>query len=236
MNDEKNTVLDLIMSNVINKNDYVELLSACIGKVYSNQIELQEYLGNYQKWNVTISKGELYIDDKKFDVDFLGTTSNSDGMWFNADLEKQILERYMQALFSSYKNIEKYSIGEILPKKVKLDDLYTDHSLAIIYTALSGKNTCYFKGNGDVSIFMIFNNIPENIVKSTDANKFANRTMYIIQNFNVKHRLMIKSFAISNGNEFVEENDSIIVKFTNDSSLIFKFDDKDRLINISGNL
>ena len=55
MNDEKNSVLDLIMSNLTNKNDYVELLSACIGKVYSNQIELQEYLGNYQKWHVDIS-------------------------------------------------------------------------------------------------------------------------------------------------------------------------------------
>lgn len=66
------------------------MLSIYIGKVYSNQIELQSYLGQYQRWSVQINNGKLIIDEKEFDVDFLGTTSVSDGMWFNADLEKEI--------------------------------------------------------------------------------------------------------------------------------------------------
>lgn len=60
--------------------------------------------------------------------------------------------------------MQKYGIQELLPKKIKLDNIYTDHSLAIIYTTLAEKNTCYFKGSGDVSIFMIFKFLPENIL------------------------------------------------------------------------
>jgi hypothetical protein len=230
-----NNNMDKIMSYLSNTNDFEELLSVCIGKVYSNQIEFQEYLGNYQRWNVDITKGELLIDDKKFDVSFIGTTSKSDGKWFNADLER-IPEEHLRALLDAYKNIEKYGLSELLPKKIRLADLHTDHSLAIIYTALSGKNTCYFKGSGDVSLFMVFNELPEALVKSVDANKFANRIISIVKTFDVKHRLLIKSFAISNGNNFAEEGDSIVVKFGSESSLTFKFDDVGRVANISGNL
>lgn len=222
--------------NLIDKTNFTELLSICIGKVYSNQIELQSYLGQYQRWNVQINNGKLNIDEQEFDVDFLGTTSVSDGMWFNADLEKEIPLEYLQYINCAYENMQKYGIQELLSKKIKLDNIYTDHSLAIVYTALAEKKTCYFKGSGDVSIFMIFKSLPESIFTPINSNKFLNRTLDIISNFNVNARLMIKAFAISNDNKFEETEDTIIVKFENEGNLIFKFDDKNRLINASGEI
>lgn len=222
--------------DLIDKTNFTELLSICIGKVYSNQIELQSYLGQYQRWSVQINNGKLNIDEKEFDVDFLGTTSVSDGMWFNADLEKEIPLEYLQYINCAYDNMQKYGIQELLSKKIKLDNIYTDHSLAIIYTALAEKNTCYFKGSGDVSIFMIFKSLPENIFAPVNSNKFLNRTLDIISKFNVDAKLMIKAFAINNDNQFEETEDTIIVKFENNGSLVFKFDDKKRLINANGEL
>lgn len=222
--------------NLIDKTNFTELLSVCVGKVYSNQVELQSYLGQYQRWSVQADTGKLNIDEREFDVDFLGTTSVSDGMWINADLEELIPLEYLQDLNCVYDNIKKYGIQELLPKKIKLDNIYTDHSIAIVYTALAEKNTCYFKGSGDVSVFTIFKSLPESLFAPINSNKFLNRTLEIISKFDVNAKLMIKAFAINNENQFEETEDTIIVKFENDESLIFKFDDKNRLINAKGEI
>ena len=58
--------------------------------MFSDRIEFCEYLGNYKQWDVDLANGILLIDNKKFNVECIGTSSEKDGMWFSAELERQI--------------------------------------------------------------------------------------------------------------------------------------------------
>lgn len=114
----------------------------------------------------------MYLDEKEYDIEFIGTSSNKDGMWFNADLE-QIDDKYLQLLYKAYENINKYGIRNLLPQKIELDDTYTDHAIASTYTAFTDGNVCYFKGSGDVSIFTFIKGLPEEIFAPIDVNCFC---------------------------------------------------------------
>ena len=118
--------------------NFNDVLAMCIGKIYSNQLELKEYLGNYSRWDVDLDSGKLYLDEKEYDVEFIGTSSNEDDMWFNADLE-QIDDKYLQLLYKAYENIDKYGIGNLLPQKIELDDLSLKYLKPDVYYDLVEK-------------------------------------------------------------------------------------------------
>ncbi len=209
--------------------NFNDVLAMCIGKIYSNQLELKEYLGNYSRWDVDLDSGKLYLDEKEYDVEFIGTSSNEDDMWFNADLE-QIDDKYLQLLYKAYENIDKYGIGNLLPQKIELDDLYTDHAIASIYTAFTDANVCYFKGSGDVSIFAFIKGLPEEIFAPIGANRFFDRVYEMIMDYEVNQKILIKGFALNNENEIDENEDRFIVKFKNGGEIVYTFDENDEMM------
>lgn len=218
---------------LLKEKTFKELLSVCIGKVYANQLALGQYLGNYKRWNVDINEGKLMVDDKEFDVEFIGTTSAHDGMWFSAELEKIIPQEYLNILREVKENLVENGLEEFYFEKIRLDDTYTDHALAIIYTALAKENLCYFKGSGDISLFMYMKGLPETLFKPINSEKFFSLSTIILKNFEVDHRLMLKALAINNHNEIEENESEIIIKFENGNPMIFKFDALNRVVKIN---
>lgn len=220
-----------------NSNDdknFENILAMCIGKVYSNQLELKEYLGNYSRWDIDLNTGKLYLDEKEYDVEFIGTTSKSDNMWFNADLE-QISDKFLQLLYKAIKNIRDYVAGDLLPRKVELDDIFTDNAIASLYTAFADEDVCYFKGSGDVSVFAFIKGLPKEVFAPIDASKFFDRVYDVILEFEVNNKLLIKGFALNNENEIEEIEDKLIVKFKNGEEIVYTFDEDDRIDEASYN-
>jgi len=214
---------------------YQDMLALCIGKAFANQQNFQEYLGPYNRWDTDVTKGKLYIDDKTFDVEYIGTTSKKDMHWFTAEQEQVIPDEGVQMMMEIKEFLKEEEVPEFYFPTAKLTEEVNEHNLGMIFCMLADKNVCYFNGSGEVSIVMFVKNLPEEIFKPVSAERFARIAMQIVSNYNLNAQDMIQSFLIENENEYLEENNKIIAFFENDTEIEFQFEEG-KLLRIEGNL
>lgn len=232
---------DLLKNSTIN---FKNLFSICVGKVYSNKLEFIDYLEGFEKWDTDLDTGKLIIDEKSFDVQYLGSVTYDDNMWFSAELEKGIPEEYVKLLIESRKSMKNYNVKDFYPIKVKTDDKITGEMLGMICTAfIPNKEICFFNGKAEgVNLYMVVNKNEENpdlfknLTQNISAEKFIPRVMEIISKYNIDHKLMIKSFLLDNNCTYDEDENILIGNFLNDVKVKFVFDEEGKLLNAESQL
>lgn len=45
-----------------------------------------DYIGKYNHWDTSLEIGFLKLDDRIFNVEYIGTTSVSDNFWYSSEL------------------------------------------------------------------------------------------------------------------------------------------------------
>ena len=95
---------------LLNQENYQELYDLSVGKVFSNRIELLEYIGNHANIDSDLLQCKLNVGENQYDVDFIGTSSLSDNMWFSAELEKNIPDEYIKLLIECRKAMKNYGV------------------------------------------------------------------------------------------------------------------------------
>jgi len=220
--------------------NFKDLFSICLGKVFSNKIELDEYIGHYGRWDTDVTKGELLCDNKRFNVEYIGTSSKQDGMWFSAELEKQIPDEYLSILLKTRNLMKSLNLTNLAESKIPLNNVITDEKLAIIYTAFStNEKISYYVGNsGDIKIFMFVKdfdgeNVISTLTQPIGSHKFIPRVQQMLASYDVDHKLFIKSFLIHNRCRYQEIPNKIIGTF-GDKSISFEFDNDGYLTSMSG--
>lgn len=228
----KKEVLDLMD---VKNASFKDIFSLCIGNMYIIQKRFIDYIGTYNKWNTSVKDGVLMLDDRKYDVEFIGTTSTADNYWFSSELEKVIPDEYVNIMIQTRKILEAIGIDSLAQGKILLDNEKTGYNLSMVYLAFAPIEAAYFNGSGDTSIYMFVKNLPEDIFKKMNSIEFANSMMEIIGTFDVNHKLLIKAVLVQNGIEFVEEGNDIIAKFNDKSIIPIQFDGSEHIMKIKGN-
>ncbi len=209
------------------------ILSENIGKVFANQFNVKKYLGDYKSWNIDVELSKLFIDEREFDIEVIGTTSKVDNKWFDASCEKYIPEEFRGILSGIKDNMRRKGIEDLFPEKIELSTEYTGHVIASIYTAFADKNYCYFCGrSNELEIYVCIKNLPDEIFAPVNANTFAARVTQILQVFSVNHRDMIKSFALANQNTISETEEELQINFPNEEKVICKIENE-KLISMN---
>ena len=106
----------------------------------------------------------------------------------------------------------------------------------MIYIAFAPENVAYFCGSGNPSIYMFVKNLPDIIFERIHSEEFSTFIVDVISNFDVDHRLLVKSVLIENDIDFIDNDNSIVVRFSNDSILKVDFNDKGLIKGISGEM
>lgn len=220
----------------IDEASFRDIFSICIGKSYLYQSRFIDYIGNYLHWNTNVKEGILKLDDKLFNVEYIGSTSKSDNYWFSSELESIIPDKYVNIMIKTRKMMQSLNINQLTDGKILLKDDVNGYNLSMIYVAFAQENVAYFCGSGDTSIYMFVKNLPEKIFRKMNSVEFTSRVMEITSTFNVNHKLMLKALLIENEIEYNDGKDNIVAKFNEKSILTVNFDNNDRIKNISGNL
>ena len=177
-------------------NNYKNLLSISIGKPYLFQRRFINYIGKYNNWFYDVKDGYLKIDERYFDVEFIGTTSNRDNFWYSADLEKIIPSKFLNLLSSSKSNLEKNKFGELTSSKILLDDKINGYDLSMIYIAFCKENVAYFCVGEDVKLYMYVKTLPKEIFTNPTAEEILYTIIEVISMINVNHKLLTHWLAI----------------------------------------
>ena len=216
--------------------DFKNVFSICIGKTFLYQKRFIDYIGKYNNWNTNLEEEILKLDDRIFNVEYIGTTSVSDNFWYSSELERVIPDEYVDLKINTRKIMQDLNLGKFTEGKIELKDDINGYNLSMVYIAFAPENVAYFCGSGDTSIYMFVKNLPEDIFKKMNSIEFSNCVMEIISEFNVNHKLMIKALLNENEIKYSDNQNSIVAKFNDKSIVTIEFDNNNLLRNISGNL
>lgn len=216
--------------------NFKNLFSVCIGNTYMIQKRFIEYVGNYSRWNTDVNKCILELDYRKFDVEYIGTTSKSDNYWYSSEIEKVIPHNGIKLMHKANKNLKKYDFIELTQPKIQINNELTAYNLSMIYITFTNEKTAYFCGSGNTSVYMFVKHLPDNIFKKINSVEFSNVVFEIVSTFNVNHKLMVKALLTENDIEFCEEGNDIFAKFNERSIIKVQFNDYGIVKKLSGNL
>ena len=216
----KRKTLELINTKDVT---YRDLFSICIGNAYTCQNRFIEFLGKYSRWDTDVKEGILKLDDRIYDVEYIGSTSKFDNFWCSSELENVIPDRYVKLMINIRKTMESVGLEAFTKGKILLGNGVTGYNLSMIYIAFSPENVAYFNGAGDVSIYMFVKNLPDSIFRKINSTEFSTRVMEIISTFDVNHRLMVKALLTENNIEYQENENSVVAKFNEKSIITVKF-------------
>ena len=229
----KKETLDLLNSEGLN---YKNIFSICIGKSYLFQSRFIDYIGKYSHWDTNIKEGILKLDERSFNVEYIGTTSTSDNYWYSSELESLIPDEYVNLMIKIRKTMQSLNLEQLTEGKIPLTNDINGYNLSMIYIAFAPENVAYFCGSGDTSIYMFVKQIPENIFKKMNSVEFSSKVMEITSTFNVNHKLMVKALLCENEIDYNDDDNNIVAKFNENSVLTIEFDNNGLLKKVSGNL
>ena len=216
--------------------DFRSVFSVCIGKSLLYQKRFIEYLGEYGHWDVSIKEGLLQLDDRKFNVEFIGTTADGDDYWYSAELESVIPDAYIDIMMNTRKTLEALNIPNITEGHILLDGDVNGFDLSMIYIAFAPQDVAYFCGSGNASIYMFVKDLPADIFRKLEAREFPPLLMQILSEHDVDHKLMVEALLSENDIAYEVADGKIVANFGGNSVLNVEFNADGFVSGISGNL
>lgn len=216
--------------NLLKDKNFKDIFSISIGKVYSNQVELCGYIKNIEDYSINKPEGKVIINNKEYNIQFLGTYDKNKNMWITCEFDNDIKDEHVSEAIKIRKLLTSNDMENIYLKKEELPSGITSDKLAVIYTFFSN-HYCYLKDEKDNLInYVLIENLPNNIFNNINDEKFITRMLEIIDNYDINEKLMIHSFLLNNNCNVEIFDDAIITTFDN-KKIKFIFDEKDKYVN-----
>lgn len=218
--------------STINKDNWFEVFSACLGKMMTVQTACSDKVVKNQDWNVDFSKGIISFGNSEFPVQFIGSESASSNTWLWGWENVNGLDESLIKIANETKNKgEEWNLEPLTVEQFDLDNIFNGHNLSIVACGISDENLCYYRGpHAGGAIFVAFSGVPEEVFNPVGIEKFVDLTMQCIQNFDVDHKIFIESFLCWNGIKYDWNNNKLIAHFN--KNLIIEFEQADGYIRI----
>ena len=210
-----------------------DIFSLCIGTSYLRQRRSIDLLGKYGRWDTDVREGTLKLDGRKYNVEYIGTTSDEDGFWYSSEMERVIPDKYVTLMVNTRKRMETLGIKKLTEGRIPLSGEITGYELSMIYIAFAPENTACFCGSGSPAIYMFVKDLPGGIFAPLTSAEFAPCAAEIISAHEVDQRLMVRALLCENGIGCKEGPESIEALFGGGRMTVI-FDSKGRATNISG--
>lgn len=225
---KEQTILDKI-----DKSDWIQVFSACLGKSIVIQQKASELVVKGQDWNVDFAKGMISFGKDEYPIQFIGSESNISNTW---NWGYNNVNHFSSSLLSLANEMYDFGIKhELEPLRVaqfKINEDVNGHVLSIVSCGLSEKRYFYYRcphSNG--AAFVAVENVPEEVFSPISMMEFINVTMQCIKQFSVDHKIFVESLLQWNKTSYTCKKDTFIIHFTKD--LYITFDEMNRITELN---
>jgi len=219
----------------INKTNWIEVFSACLGKAMANQNACADIVVKGRNWNVDFNRQIISFGNDEFPVQFIGSESSSLNTWlwgweningFSDNILK--VSNLAKAKGLEWK-LEPLTIAES-----DITDIFNGHTLSMVATSIYNENICYYRGpHGGGAILVAIHDLPQEVFAPVDATRFTRIAIENIQQYDVNHEIFVKSFLYQNHTTYDCKDDMIIARFEQDLNIYFEdVDGVKRISNI----
>lgn len=193
------------------RTSFFDLFSLSAAAMISRQNKMGELVVGDNNWSYDIRNRQLAFGGNRFSAGILGTENEREHtwLWAWANTESNLPElaaapsrRARRALAG----VQEFSEGKFMLE----DELHTAHNLAMVSCAVNDKPVCYYRCPYDGgAMFVQPEGLPVEVFAPVSQTDLMRTFLEVIGALYCDHRLLAAGFLYMNGNEFIEEEDSI---------------------------
>ena len=217
----------------VDKSNWSELFSACVGKATLLQKRAFKLLVEGSNWQVDFYSGKIYFDEHEFDMQFIGSESFSSNTWlWGYENINGFDERLLKLANKAREFGEKFGLSAFSTPQFDLDENFNGHTISMVLCAAFDEQNYYrieYEGGAAYVAFRADTVFEEPVL----ANEILSVVNECISSYELDHKIFIKGLLLSCDMKFSESPNEIV---SDKNELSFKFDELNRLINISSKL
>lgn len=217
----------------IDKSNWRELLSACVGKATLLQKRVFKLLVEGSNWQVDFDSGKIYFDEREFDMQFIGSESFSSNTWlWGYKNINGFDERLLELANKAHEFGEKFGLSAFSTPQFELDEDFNGHTISMVAcTAFDEQNYYRIEYEGGAAYVAFRTDVV--FEEPVLANELLSVVNECLSTYELDHKILVKGLLLSCDMKFSESPNEIVA---NKNELSFKFDELNRLINISSTL
>ena len=217
----------------VDKSNWSELFSACVGKATLLQKRAFKLLVEGSNWQVDFDSGKIYFDGREFDMQFIGSESFSSNTWlWGYENINGFNERLLKLANKAREFGEKFGLSAFNTPRFELDENFNGHTISMVLcTAFDEQNYYRIEYEGGAAYVAFRSDVV--FEEPVLANELLSVVNEYLSTYELDHKIFIKGLLLSCDMKFSESPNEIVA---NKYELSFKFDELNRLINISSKL
>ena len=217
----------------VDKSNWSKLFSACVGKATLLQKRAFKLLVEGSNWQVDFDSGKIYFDGREFDMQFIGSESFSSNTWlWGYENINGFDERLLKLANKAREFGEKFGLSAFSTPQFDLDENFNGHTISMVLCAAFDEQNYYrieYEGGAAYVAFRSDVVFEEPVL----ANEILSVVNECLSSYELDHKIFIKGLLLSCDMKFSESPNEIV---SDKYELSFKFDELNRLINISSKL
>lgn len=217
----------------VDKSNWSELFSACVGKATLLQKRAFKLLVEGSNWQVDFDSGKIYFDEREFDMQFIGSESFSSNTWlWGYENINGFDERLLKLANKACEFGEKFGLSVFSTPRFELDENFNGHTISMVAcTAFDEQNYYRIEYEGGAAYVAFRSDVV--FEEPVLANELLGVVNECLSSYELDHKIFIKGLLLSCDMKFSESPNEIV---SDKYELSFKFDELNRLINISTKL
>lgn len=217
----------------VDKSNWSELFSACVGKATLLQKRAFKLLVEGSNWQVDFDSGKIYFDGREFDMQFIGSESFSSNTWlWGYENINGFDERLLELANKAREFGEKFGLSVFSTPRFDLDENFNGHTISMVAcTAFDEQNYYRIEYEGGAAYVAFRSDVV--FEEPVLANEILSVVNECLSSYELDHKIFIKGLLLSCDMKFSESPNEIV---SDKYELSFKFDELNRLINISSKL
>jgi len=217
----------------VDKSNWSKLFSACVGKATLLQKRAFKLLVQGSDWQVNFDSGKIYFDGHEFDMQFIGSESFSSNTWlWGYENINGFDERLLKLANKAREFGEKFGLSAFSTPQFGLDENFNGHTISMVLcTAFDEQNYYRIEYEGGAAYVAFRSDVV--FEEPVLANELLSVVNECLSSYELDHKIFIKGLLLSCDMKFSESPNEIV---SDKYELSFKFDELNRLINISSKL
>ncbi|QPH84914.1 phenylalanyl-tRNA synthetase subunit alpha [Campylobacter concisus] len=217
----------------VDKSNWSELFSACVGKATLLQKRAFKLLVESSNWQVDFDSGKIYFDEREFDIQFIGSESFSSNTWLWGYENINGFDEQLLKLANKAREFgEKFGLSAFSTPRFDLDENFNGHTISMVLcTAFDEQNYYRIEYEGGAAYVAFRSDVV--FEEPVLANELLSVVNECLSTYELDYKIFIKGLLLSCDMKFSESPNEIVA---NKNELSFKFDELNRLINISSKL